>query len=245
MSTEKDYEENEDIEAMDPLLEAESSFSGEEALDEDARQTGRWFANRFADLRENFAEGLANNAFRWAAKTSEVPWRVGKALFGTPERRNLMREAGASLRDLREVAGLTVRELSDALDLEDSSLIEAVESGTATLSFELILRLSSLLARHDPVPFIVRYTRTYNPTVWRMLEGWGVGRLPLQFERERQFINIYRRHDAARDLSDEDFTKVLQFTQSAFEMALHFVAQETMDDEEDESDEDEHEFSDD
>lgn len=131
---------------------------------------------------------------------------------------------GESLKDLREVAGLTISELSDAINLKDRSLLEAVENGTSTLSFELILRLAALLARNDPIPFIIKYTRTYNPDVWRILDDWGLGRIPLQYERERKFINIYRRHDAARALSDEGYDKVLAFTNNAFEMALHFIA---------------------
>jgi hypothetical protein len=101
-------------------------------------------------------------------------------------------------------------------------LLAAVENGTATLSFELILRLAGLLARHDPVPFVLQVTRAYNPELWKILEDWGASRLPVQFERERQFLNVYRRHDSARQLSDQGFDAVLRFTQSAFELALHF-----------------------
>ena len=96
---------------------------------------------------------------------------------------------------------------------------------TATISFELILRLASLISRHDPVTFIMEMTRTYNPAVWEILEDWGMGRLPLQYGRERQFINIYRQHDVARKLSDDGFAEVLKFTQSAFDMALHLVVE--------------------
>lgn len=142
----------------------------------------------------------------------------------TPEQRKMMRETGLYLRDLRELAGLTLDELSAALDLKEHSLLEAVERGTATLSFELILRLAALLARHDPLPFVIRFVRTYNPDVWRILEEWGIGRFPIQFERERQFINIYRRYDAARQLSDEGFAEILSFIGAAFEMSLHVVA---------------------
>jgi transcriptional regulator with XRE-family HTH domain len=124
------------------------------------------------------------------------------------------------------LAGLTRSELSEALDLSDQSLLEAVENGTATLSFELILRLAAVLARHDPVPFIIRFTRTYNPEIWGMLEKWGIGRIPVHFERERQFINIYRSQDTVRKLSDEGFQRVLHFTGAAFEMALHFISQQ-------------------
>jgi len=124
------------------------------------------------------------------------------------------------------VAGFTVNDLAEALNVRDKKLIEAVEDGTATLSFELILRLAAVLARNDPVPFILKYTRTYSPETWRVLNDWGVGRLPLHFERERQFINIYRGHDEARDLSDEGFQRVLEFTRKSFEMSLHFVAEQ-------------------
>ena len=100
------------------------------------------------------------------------------------------------------------------------------ELGTSTLSFELILRLAALVARNDPIPFIMRTTRNYNPEVWQILNDWGIGRIPLQFEREREFINIFRRHDDARNLSDEGFRRVLEFTRQSFEMSLHFIEQQ-------------------
>ncbi|MDG4560510.1 MAG: hypothetical protein P9E88_04375, partial [Candidatus Competibacter sp.] len=50
----------------------------------------------------------------------------------------------------------------------------------AALSFDLILRPAAVLARCDPVPVA-------------MQQDWGVGRLSPQFERERQFINLYHR----------------------------------------------------
>jgi transcriptional regulator with XRE-family HTH domain len=127
------------------------------------------------------------------------------------------------VRELRELAGLTVDELAEALEISDESMLEAVEAGTATLSFELTLRLAAILARHDPLPFISRLVRTYNPVLWQLLEDWGIGELPLQLEREREFVNVLRGADDARDLSDEDFARVLDFTRAAFEMALHFA----------------------
>ncbi len=167
---------------------------------------------------------LTGTAIKIATKTGEASMKVGKA-FLPPERASMMQEAGSYLRDLREVAGLTVKELGEAMDLADDSILTAVENGTATLSFELILRLAAVLARHDPLPFVLKFTRTYNPEVWKVFEVWGMDRLPIQLERERQFINIYRQHDAARKLSEDGFQHVLQFTQAAFEMALHFVAE--------------------
>ncbi len=178
---------------------------------------------------------FTSSAYRFARRTTDGSLRVGKALIKSQDQLKLMLAAGQSLKDLREVAGLTRAELSEALNLRDKSVLEAVENGTATLSFELILRLSALLARNDPIPFMLRLTRTYNPELWKILNDWGLGRIPLQYERERQFINIYRRRDAARKLSDQGFQHVLRFTQEAFEMALHFVAeQENLADEENE-----------
>lgn len=177
---------------------------------------------RASDFAEALTSDIASGAWKLATRAGAVPLQV---LFGEPSNPELAREAGAYLRELRELAGLTLDELAAALELSDESLLKAVENGTATLSFELTLRLSSILARHDPIPFIARFTRTYSPEVWRVLEGWGVGRLPLHFEREREFINIYRRHDAARKLTDEGFAKVLDFTRAAFETSLHFIAE--------------------
>lgn len=164
------------------------------------------------------------DTLRKVTKTAETPWRVGKALLLNPEQAEAMREAGEYLRDLRLVAGLTLEDLGAALDLKDQSLLAAVEKGSAALSFDLILRLAALLARRDPVPVAMRLARIYRPELWQILEDWGVGRLSLQYERERQFINLYRRHDLARALSDPGFAEVLAFTQQAFEMVLRLVA---------------------
>lgn len=160
------------------------------------------------------------------AATPGVGLQVGRALLLSPEAARMRREAGRTVRELREVAGLTLDELAAALELRDRSLLEAVEAGTATLSFELILRLSALLARNDPIPFAAQLLRGSNPALWRLLEDWGLGRIPLQFERERRFLNVFRGHDAARALSDEGFERVLRYTRAAFEMALHFVAEQ-------------------
>ncbi len=177
-------------------------------------------------LADSVREELGERLQSLALDTGTLPLRLGRALLLRPENPAMAKQAGASLRELRELAGLTLDELSEAVELKDHSLLRAVEEGTATLSFELILRLAALLARHDPIPFVIRFTRTYNPELWRFLEAWGIGRLPLQYEREREFVNVFRRHDAARALSDEGFARVLDFTRSAFELALHFVAEE-------------------
>lgn len=167
-----------------------------------------------------------SSAFKFAKKTGGTSYKVGKAIIQSQDQLKLMVSAGQSLKDLREVAGLTINELSEAINLKDKSILEAVENGTATLSFELILRLAALLARNDPIPFILNYSRTYSPEAWKILHDWGAGRLPLHYERERQFINIYRSQDQARELSDEGYSKVLEFTRQAFNLSLHFISEQ-------------------
>lgn len=187
------------------------------------RPDERSLAELLSDLVEGITGDLTSRLKRLAPDAVGASIDMGRAFFGSPQDPRLARQAGEYLREMRELAGLTLEELSDAIQLEDRTLLQRVEEGTATLSFELVLRLAALLARHDPVPFLIRFTRTYNPEVWRVLEDFGVGRLPLHFEREREFINIYRREDRARTLSDEGFARVLEFTRAAFHLALHFV----------------------
>lgn len=205
---------------QDMLLDALHAMRSQEEVDE----------LRKPAVSEKAPEGiidrlasLTGSAFRFGARATDTSLRVGRALINSQDQLRAMLAAGQSLKDIREVAGLTLSEMSEALDLRDKSVLEAIENGTATLSFELILRLTALIARNDPIPFIMRTTRNYNPEVWQILNDWGVARVPLQFEREREFINIFRRHDSARTLSDEGFRKVLEFTRQSFEMSLHFA----------------------
>lgn len=132
-------------------------------------------------------------------------------------------KAAALLKDAREAAGLTLDDLGEALELKDPSFMALVESGKVGLPFDMILRMATILGRNDPVTFILQLTRSYNPRVWQSLEAMGIGKLLLQAGREREFANIYRSHDAARQLSDEDFAAALAFTASAFDSALVFL----------------------
>ncbi len=100
---------------------------------------------------------------------------------------------------------MSVSEVGKAIDLKDPALLELVENGKIALPFEIILRLASVLGRNDPISFVMRFTRSYNPDVWKTLESLGIGRLALQAGREREFANLYRANDAARRLSDEEF----------------------------------------
>ena len=157
------------------------------------------------------------------ASTAAMSFNVAKALLPTkPGQRSALGRAGALVRSMREAAGLSLKELGKAIDLKDPSMLEAVEGGTAALPFEIILRLAAVLARNDPIPFVMKLTRTNNPALWKVLEDLGVGRLVLQSSREREFAHIYSVNDSARRLSDEDFTAVLDFTRSAFDTAMAF-----------------------
>ncbi|WP_461516773.1 helix-turn-helix domain-containing protein [Porticoccus sp.] len=165
---------------------------------------------------------LSTSALKYAAEKTRD--QAAKVIKQTPEQMERMGKAGRSLRDLREVAGLTINELAQAIDLKDTDLLKSVEEGKAALPFEIILRLASFYSRNDPLPFILKYVRTYSPRISELLEKIGIDRLAITAEREVQLLKIYRNRDTARKLSDEGFKKVLAFTDQAFEMALHFVA---------------------
>ncbi len=159
--------------------------------------------------------GAATDLSLWIAK-NRVDGPIAKAALSKTQ---------SLLRDLRETAGLTRDDLSKALDLEDRSFMEMVESGQVTaLPFDLILRLASVLGRSDPLTLILQMTRVYNPKMWKTLESLGIGKLFIQAGREREFANIYRSHDTARELSDADFATTLAFANAAFEAALAFQA---------------------
>jgi transcriptional regulator with XRE-family HTH domain len=200
-----------------------------------AREAGR--PRKSAALRtaavtkrdDSTLQSLARELRSWTdsvlgvASTAAMSFNVAKALLPTkPGQRSALHRAGALVRNMRESAGLSLKELGKAIDLKDPSLLEAVEGGTAALPFEIIMRLAAVLARNDPIPFVMKLTRTNNPALWKVLEDLGVGRLVLQSSREREFAHIYSVNDRARRLSDEDFAAVLDFTRSAFDTAMAF-----------------------
>jgi transcriptional regulator with XRE-family HTH domain len=155
---------------------------------------------------------------------TDVAMTLAESRVQKPGPKAAVAKAAALLRDLRQAAGLTVDDLGRALELDDPSFMGLVESGKVGLPFDLILRLASVLGRNDPVGFILQMTRSYNPRTWQTLEALGVGKLLVQAGREREFANIYRSNDAARDLSDKDFAAALGFADAAFRTALAFQA---------------------
>ncbi|MGI9294274.1 MAG: hypothetical protein ACR2PS_09855 [Pseudomonadales bacterium] len=143
-----------------------------------------------------------------------------------PETLKAMAEAGSFLQDARQVAGLNLQDLAEAVGLADTELLEEVEQGRATLPFDMILRIASLTARHDPIPFILKFVRTYNPALANTLDEWGVMALPRQYERERTFINIFRKHDELRAMSEEEFERFITYQESATAFSLEVMGAE-------------------
>lgn len=142
-----------------------------------------------------------------------------------PERLEAMADAGRFLQDAREVAGLNLLELAEAIGLSDTELLEEVEEGRATLPFDMILRIASLIARHDPIPFILKFVRTYNPELEQRLEAWGILSLPRQYERERRYVNLFRKHDGFRQMSDEQFDHFITYMEGATTFTLSIMEQ--------------------
>jgi len=173
--------------------------------------------------------GLAQQVRSWtdsvldiAGAAADLSMSAATAVLVKPEQRAALEKAGTALRATREAAGLSIKELGDAINLKEPALLDLVENGKTALPFEIVLRLASVLGRNDPISFIMRVTRSYNPDVWKTLESLGIGRLAVQAGREREFATIYRASDAARTLSDEEFAAVLGFVKQAFNLALAF-----------------------
>ncbi len=166
---------------------------------------------------------LAGQVIDIAGAAVDASLGVGGLLARDAVKRKDLARAGAFLRKVREQAGMTVDDVGQAVDLNDVVLLELAENGKAALPFEVILRLAAVLARNDPIPFVLNLTNTYSPAIGRTLKALGIGRLVEHARREHDFINIYRARDAARHLSDAEFARVLAFVQAAFDLALDFA----------------------
>jgi transcriptional regulator with XRE-family HTH domain len=180
-------------------------------------------------LTGQVAEGtfdLARNTAAMTAMFGENWLRSAMLNKLEPERLEAMAEAGRFLRDARETAGISIKELSEMLGLADRSVLEDIESGQTLMPLEMMLRSASLLARHDPIPFMIRFMRTYNPALEQTLEQWGVMALPRQFERERRFVNLVRQHDILRTLSDAEYERFIQYMDSSCNLVLDVMVRE-------------------
>jgi transcriptional regulator with XRE-family HTH domain len=166
----------------------------------------------------DFVLGIANTA-------ADLSFRVASSRLTKPSHKAAVKKAEGVFRSLRDSAGLTLKDIGKAINLEDLSLLEDVEGGKVGLPFEVILRLAGVLGRNDPIPVVMKLTRTYNPKLWETLESLGLGRLAVQAGREREFANIYRASDAARQLNDAEFAAALRFVRASFDAALVFRAE--------------------
>lgn len=169
-------------------------------------------------------QSLTSSVLSMAGTATDLGVTLARSRLTRPEHKAAVEKADSLLKDLRQTAGVTAQDLSRALGLSDASELDRFESGRVAMPFELILRAASVLGRKDPVTFIMRATRAYNPDLWRTLEALGVGKLVVQGAREREFANLYRARDAARALDDTQFAAVLAFAGAAFDLALDLVA---------------------
>jgi len=156
-----------------------------------------------------------------AAVDTSIAAATGLFPHGVASTKALVK-AGGFLRDMREAAGIPLDDLGKAISLKDPALLELAENGKMALPFEVILRLASVLARNDPIPFVMNLTKAHSPAMWQILESFGIGRLVEHAGREHEFISIYRARDEARKLTDEEFARVRKFVETAFDMALEF-----------------------
>ena len=170
--------------------------------------------------------GLARNTAAMTAMFGENWLRNTVLNQLEPERLEAMAEAGHFLRDARETAGMSLKELSESLGLADKSILEDIESGQTIMPLEVMLRSASLLARHDPIPFLIKFMRTYNPALEKTLEQWGVLALPKQYERERRFINLYRQHDVLRSFTDDEYERFVHYMQGSIHLVLEVMQSE-------------------
>ena len=196
---------------------ARDENDNETLLDSLRKLTGQ-VAGGTLELAKNTATMTAMFGETWLRSTVLNPLE--------PERLEAMAEAGRFLRDARETAGLSIKELSETLGIKDKSVLEDIESGQTIMPLESMLRATSLLARHDPIPFLIKFMRTYNPALEKTLEQLGVLALPKHYERERRFVNLYRQHDSLRQFSDDEYYRFIQYMESSCNLVLDVMESE-------------------
>ncbi len=187
----------------------------------------------FLNSLRKLTEQVAGGTFDFARNTATLTAMFGESWLRNallnklePERLEAMAEAGRFLRDARETAGMSLKDLSESLGLSDRAMLEDIESGDTIMPLELMLRSAALLARHDPIPFLIKFMRTYNPALEKALEQWGVLALPKQYERERRFVNLMRQHDALRRLSDDEYERFIHYMESSSNLVLDVMLKE-------------------
>lgn len=187
------------------------------------------------DSLRKLTEQIAGGTVDFARNTATLTAMFGESWLRStlvnklePERLEAMAEAGRFLRDARETAGLSIKDLAESLGLSDRGVLEDIESGETIMPLELMLRSAALLARHDPIPFLIKFMRTYNPALEQTLEQWGVMALPRQYERERRFVNLVRQHDAIRRMSDSEYDRFIHYMASSANLVLDVMQKEKL-----------------
>jgi len=185
------------------------------------------------DSLRKLTEQVAGGTFDLARNTATMTAMFGETWLRNtllnklePERLEAMADAGRFLRDARETAGMSIKDLAESLGLSDRGVLEDIESGQTIMPLELMLRSASLLARHDPIPFMIKFMRTYNPSLEKALEQWGVLALPKQYERERRFVNLVRQHDKLRSLTDDEYGRFINYMDSSCNLVLDVMLRE-------------------
>jgi transcriptional regulator with XRE-family HTH domain len=185
------------------------------------------------DSLRKLTEQIAGGTFDFARNTATMTAMFGETWLRSallnklePERLEAMADAGHFLRDARETAGMSLKDLAESLGISDRGVLEDIESGETIMPLELMLRSAALLARHDPIPFLIKFMRTYNPALEKALEQWGVMALPKQYERERRFVNLMRKHDALRRLSDTEYDRFIHYMESSSNLVLDVMQNE-------------------
>ena len=187
----------------------------------------------FLHSLRKLTEQIAGGTFDFARNTATLTAMFGESWLRNalmnklePERLEAMADAGHFLRDARETAGMSLKDLAESLGLSDRGVLEDIESGETIMPLELMLRSAALLARHDPIPFLIKFMRTYNPALEKALEQWGVLALPKQYERERRFVNLMRQHDVLRRLSDDEYDRFIHYMESSSNLVLDVMRKE-------------------
>lgn len=166
--------------------------------------------------------GMAGNVIGRAWPGIEFVGQLARPLLGSSGTPAALARAGATVRDLRETAGLSVERLAKLIALRDTSILEKYEAGEAAIPLEIILRLAAVLARNDPIPFVLQMTHSTQPGLAKVLRNLGIGQFLAQAGREREFVNLYRGRDELRELADDEFKALLHVIDAQLELALTF-----------------------
>ncbi|MGD9660071.1 MAG: hypothetical protein AB7U63_02230 [Porticoccaceae bacterium] len=184
------------------------------------------FGNRQGNRSRSFDSlfkhwpGIASQTF---ARAAEQSGNLLEKLLRAPEYMEQAGKAGRYLKDMRQVAGLTLEDLAKAVDIDNLDMLRAIEEGRSPVTLDILFRLASFYSRNDPLTFMMDFSKEYAPWLWQLLRFTGIERLVITLERELKFINIYRSKDGIRDLSNENFDRLIGFTDNAVAMAMEFI----------------------